>query len=210
MSQLIISELAAVRFLASEVNLQRQAIVPTTSHHLHPQNRLFTIQSTIPVPIFLTFHSSLEYYNSFIELLDVSQTMAPPLQKTIYTGTFIHTPSLTHLKILENTAVGVDEDGIIAFIERLDDLYSGGSMADVLRRRLGGEVGMVWAEGVERGEGGVRWVEGGDFGGGGGGGGEQGEQGERGKWGWRREGRGGFRVSWVSLVLILFLFFFSF
>ncbi|MCJ1439609.1 MAG: hypothetical protein MMC23_000089 [Stictis urceolatum] len=40
-----------------------------------------------------------------------------PLQRTVYVGTFIHCTSLTELDVLENTAIGVDEHGIIAFVE---------------------------------------------------------------------------------------------
>lgn len=41
-----------------------------------------------------------------------------PLGCTIYAGTFIHCLSLDHLEVLENAAVGVDEKGIIAFVEK--------------------------------------------------------------------------------------------
>ena len=40
-----------------------------------------------------------------------------PLKKTVYTGTFISTPSLGSLKVLEDAAIGVDEAGIIRYIE---------------------------------------------------------------------------------------------
>ncbi|RPA82767.1 guanine deaminase [Ascobolus immersus RN42] len=41
----------------------------------------------------------------------------------VYFGTFIHSRSLTELKVLENAAVGVDKNGIIAFVEeKVDDL----------------------------------------------------------------------------------------
>jgi len=40
------------------------------------------------------------------------------LRKTIYVGTFIRSLSLANLEILEDAAVGVDENGIIAFIEK--------------------------------------------------------------------------------------------
>ena len=46
--------------------------------------------------------------------------MAPskktPLRCTLYTGSFLYTPSLGQLKVLENIAIGVDENAIIAFI----------------------------------------------------------------------------------------------
>ena len=40
-----------------------------------------------------------------------------PLKKTVYTGTFISTPSLGSLKVLEDAAIGVDEAGVIRYIE---------------------------------------------------------------------------------------------
>jgi len=42
----------------------------------------------------------------------------PSLNRTLYIGTFIHTPTLGELVILHNTIIGVDCDGKIAFIER--------------------------------------------------------------------------------------------
>ncbi|KAF2828579.1 guanine deaminase [Ophiobolus disseminans] len=41
-----------------------------------------------------------------------------PISKTIYLGPFVHSKSLTELEICENGAIGVDENGIIAFVER--------------------------------------------------------------------------------------------
>ncbi|CAI6339972.1 unnamed protein product [Periconia digitata] len=43
-----------------------------------------------------------------------SQTIA----KTVYAGAFVHSISLTELEICENGAIGVDEAGVIQFIER--------------------------------------------------------------------------------------------
>lgn len=40
------------------------------------------------------------------------------LEKTVYIGTFIHCQSLTELDIVDNGAVGVDEQGKIAFVHR--------------------------------------------------------------------------------------------
>lgn len=45
--------------------------------------------------------------------------MLPPLKRTIYTGTFIHTPTPGYLEIIENGAIGVDENGIIIFVVKL-------------------------------------------------------------------------------------------
>lgn len=43
--------------------------------------------------------------------------MLPPL-KTIFIGPFVHCKSLDELDICEQGAIGVDENGVIAFIER--------------------------------------------------------------------------------------------
>ena len=40
------------------------------------------------------------------------------LKRTIYFGTFIHNTSLAEFEVLENAAIGIDEKGIIAFIEK--------------------------------------------------------------------------------------------
>ncbi|KAL8678416.1 MAG: hypothetical protein Q9186_005224 [Xanthomendoza sp. 1 TL-2023] len=40
------------------------------------------------------------------------------LKKTIYTGTFIHTPTRSALEVLEKGIVGVDEGGVIRFVEK--------------------------------------------------------------------------------------------
>lgn len=40
---------------------------------------------------------------------------------TIYTGTFIHTPLLGELEVLENKAIFVDENGTIVLIAQLND-----------------------------------------------------------------------------------------
>ncbi|KAG9199489.1 hypothetical protein G6514_008452 [Epicoccum nigrum] len=44
------------------------------------------------------------------------------IQRTIYTGPFVHSLSLTELEICEKGAIGVDENGIIAFVEKELDL----------------------------------------------------------------------------------------
>ena len=44
------------------------------------------------------------------------------ISRTIYTGPFVHSVSLTELEICENGTIGVDENGIIAFVERDLDL----------------------------------------------------------------------------------------
>ena len=47
--------------------------------------------------------------------------MPKPLPPTIYTGTFISTPVLNSLQVLEKHAIGVDEEGMIRFICREGD-----------------------------------------------------------------------------------------
>lgn len=42
----------------------------------------------------------------------------PPLEKTIYTGPFVHSKSLSELEICPEGTIGVAEDGKIAFINR--------------------------------------------------------------------------------------------
>ena len=46
--------------------------------------------------------------------------MAPspraPLRPTVYSGNFLWTPALGQLEVRENTAVGVNSDGVIAFV----------------------------------------------------------------------------------------------
>ncbi|KAF2813922.1 guanine deaminase [Mytilinidion resinicola] len=46
--------------------------------------------------------------------------MAPSLEKTIYIGPFVHSKSLAELEICTKGAIGVDEKGVIAFVERDD------------------------------------------------------------------------------------------
>ena len=70
-------------------------------------------------------------------------TTPTPLPKTIYTGTFISTPVLNSLQVLEKHAVGVDEEGVIRFVCTLGE-------------EVKEQVGLL---GWEMGE--VRWVEGG-------------------------------------------------
>ncbi|OAL49484.1 guanine deaminase [Pyrenochaeta sp. DS3sAY3a] len=41
-----------------------------------------------------------------------------PISKTIYLGPFVHSVSLAELEICEHGAIGVDENGIIAFVEK--------------------------------------------------------------------------------------------
>lgn len=58
----------------------------------------------------------------------------PPLRKTIYTGTFISSPSLSvgELSVLENKALGVDESGVVVWIEDWDGGI-GGDGEEVVR-----------------------------------------------------------------------------
>jgi guanine deaminase len=41
-----------------------------------------------------------------------------PLRRTVYIGTFLHSASLGDIEVSERTAIGVDEEGIITFIEK--------------------------------------------------------------------------------------------
>jgi guanine deaminase len=41
-----------------------------------------------------------------------------PIEKTIFLGTFVHSKSLTELEICEKGAIGVDENGVMQFIEK--------------------------------------------------------------------------------------------
>ncbi|MCJ1401100.1 hypothetical protein MMC11_004312 [Xylographa trunciseda] len=43
-----------------------------------------------------------------------------PLKRTIYTGTFIHSLSLDAIEVVEHGIIGVDEKGVIAFVEKGD------------------------------------------------------------------------------------------
>ncbi|MCJ1472650.1 hypothetical protein MMC13_001299 [Lambiella insularis] len=64
--------------------------------------------------------------------------MAPkiPLERTVYAGTFIHCLSLENLEILEHAAVGVDEKGMISFVEK--DVQVGG-LSELVEKRYGWE-----------------------------------------------------------------------
>ncbi|KAL8929024.1 MAG: hypothetical protein Q9208_001467 [Pyrenodesmia sp. 3 TL-2023] len=53
-------------------------------------------------------------------------TPRQPLKKRIFTGTFINTPTLGSLSVLENASVGVNEDGVIEWIERSKRSGDGG------------------------------------------------------------------------------------
>lgn len=56
--------------------------------------------------------------------------MLPPF-KTIFIGPFVHCKSLDELDICEHGAIGVDENGVIAFIER----HVGGQDADPIAKK---------------------------------------------------------------------------
>jgi guanine deaminase len=44
-----------------------------------------------------------------------------PISKTIYLGSFVHSKTLTELDVCEKGAIGVDENGVIRFVERDGD-----------------------------------------------------------------------------------------
>ncbi|MCJ1243363.1 hypothetical protein MMC30_000560 [Trapelia coarctata] len=55
-------------------------------------------------------------------------------QRKVYVGTFIHSVSLANLEILENAAIGIEENGIIAFVEK--DMKELG-LAEVVGQKYG-------------------------------------------------------------------------
>lgn len=67
------------------------------------------------------------------------------LTPTIYTGTFIHTPHLNELEVLENHAIFVDEKGVIVRIVKLSD--DEGENAETIVRALARELGGGWEQG---------------------------------------------------------------
>ena len=82
----------------------------------------------------------------------------PPLQRTIYTGTFIYTPTLGTLSIREHLAVGVDEEGVIRHITDIspsDQQYSRDDAGNATKRVKAVAVKWGW------GETGWKWVVGG-------------------------------------------------
>ena len=85
----------------------------------------------------------------------MSPSTLAPLQKTIYTGTFISTPTLGSLQVLERHAVGVDEEGVIRFVCEIETGdYGPGLLMDVEE----------WIEVVGWKMEEVRWVKGGNGG----------------------------------------------
>ena len=52
---------------------------------------------------------------------------------TVYSGTFIHCKSTTELEVLEHALVGVDEQGVIRFLEK-DIQQNGKSVEDIVHR----------------------------------------------------------------------------
>ncbi|GAA5881398.1 hypothetical protein JCM16303_000162 [Sporobolomyces ruberrimus] len=48
----------------------------------------------------------------------MTATPSPPLKRRVLHGTAIHSKSLTEIEYLRNTLIGVDENGVIAFLER--------------------------------------------------------------------------------------------
>ena len=88
----------------------------------------------------------------------MSTSHKPHLRRTVYTGTFLHTPALGQLEILENAVIGVNEHGVIAFIHKglpsrytdPSDNSSQASLGDELRSKL---ESVEWGEQDESGEG---------------------------------------------------------
>jgi guanine deaminase len=52
----------------------------------------------------------------------INMSASAPILRTIYTGPFVHSASLSELEICENGFIGVDENGIIAFVEKESNL----------------------------------------------------------------------------------------
>lgn len=54
-----------------------------------------------------------------------------PLRPTVYSGTFVHCTACDELEVLEHALVGVDEDGVIRFLEK-DVPATGKSVDDIV------------------------------------------------------------------------------
>ena len=54
-----------------------------------------------------------------------------PLHPTVYSGTFIHCKSYSELEVLKHALIGVDEKGVIRFLEQ-DVQLKGKSLDDVV------------------------------------------------------------------------------
>ncbi|KAL8802350.1 MAG: hypothetical protein Q9200_006608, partial [Gallowayella weberi] len=77
---------------------------------------------------------------------------APPrLQKMVYIGNFIHTPTRSALEVLDRGVVGVDEEGVIVFVEKVvRGLYEGvdgdGELDEGRLREVVERYGWRWEE----------------------------------------------------------------
>ncbi len=78
----------------------------------------------------------------------------PKLKRTIYTGTFVSTPTPTTFEILENHAIAVDENGVITHKFGLESEGGGEPGYEDVKGWMERELG-VHEEGWE-------WVRGGD------------------------------------------------
>lgn len=67
----------------------------------------------------------------------ISMAASAPISKTIYLGAFAHSASLAELDVCAKGAIGVDDEGVIAFVER--DIEIG----EVRRRHVGWEEARV-------------------------------------------------------------------
>lgn len=65
-----------------------------------------------------------------------SSSPSSSLKKRIYPGTFIHTPSLDTLSVLEYASIGVNEVGVIDWIEREGELDSDGDATTVVEGEM--------------------------------------------------------------------------
>jgi guanine deaminase len=74
----------------------------------------------------------------------MSTTRKEPLRRTVYIGTFIHCVTLQKLDICEHGAIGVDEHGKIAFVER-----DAGNVDSVTAAHGWEDAHLVWASGCQ-------------------------------------------------------------
>lgn len=124
-------------------------------HQLVNSSALWTYvryrSSSSLLPSNIYFRSSSFPFSLIVIVATMSPT-PPPLQKTIFTGTFICTPTLTSLRVLENHAIGVDEEGVIKFICKIGTEEDGvkewmnvvGWRVEDVRWVNGGEGGGSW------------------------------------------------------------------
>jgi len=106
-------------------------------------------------PAFTSLIISEIHHLHLFRFVSPNIVMSHPLQKIVYTGTFISTPKLDTLDIAEHQAVGVDEDGVI---RHKSDLSPDGSRHDQDNLEIKVKaIAVAWGWGEE----GWKWVQGG-------------------------------------------------